>query len=269
MLGLSGLLGRRPDSLSGGERQRVAIGRAIAWGPRVLLLDEPFSSLDAPLRASLRDEILDLHRRLGMTLIHVTHDQGEALAIGDRVAILDRGRMLQCDTPRQIYQRPAHRFIGEFVGNPPMNIVPCEVVRNPDRLAVYLESDGPTSIEIGDESEISFKTLGVGERIKLDLGIRPEDVEVVRMITEEAKRSDQTTLLAKVARVEYQGHEVWLHLWVGGRILKSRGPSRTPPREGEDVQLRIRFDAASWFDRESGARFIGVEKPFAEVQTGC
>ena len=103
----------------------MAIGRAIARQPRVLLCDEPFSNLDPPLRVALREEVAELHRRFGLTLVLVTHDQSEALLLGDRIAILDRGRLLQCGAPREVYEHPAHRFVATFIGSPPMNILPC------------------------------------------------------------------------------------------------------------------------------------------------
>ena len=137
LLGLDGLLGRRPAALSGGERQRVAIGRALVRHPRVLLFDEPFSSLDSAAPRPLREEVVELHRRFGTTLILVTHDQADALLMGDRIAILDRGRLLQCDSPRSIYERPVHRFVATFVGSPPMNIVPCDVVREDERIRIH------------------------------------------------------------------------------------------------------------------------------------
>src|SRR5262249_7892285 len=122
-------LGRRPSALSGGERQRVAIGRALVREPKIVLLDEPFSNLDVPLRAALREEVIELHRRFKTTLIHVTHDQSEALLMGDRIVILDHGQLRQCDTPRAIYNTPSHRFVATFVGNPPMNLLPCQIER--------------------------------------------------------------------------------------------------------------------------------------------
>ena len=128
MLGVGRLLERRPAGLSGGERQRVALGRAVVREPRVLLLDEPFSNLDDPLRAALRGELVKLHRRFGSTVVHVTHDQSEALSLGQRLAVVHEGRIMQVDTPGGIYERPAHRFVASFVGSPGMNLVACEVV---------------------------------------------------------------------------------------------------------------------------------------------
>ena len=130
VLGLDRVLSRKPAALSGGERQRVAIGRALVREPRIVLFDEPFSNLDVPLRAGLREEVIELHRRLKTTLIHVTHDQSEALIMGDRVVVLDKGQLRQCDAPRAIYDRPAHRFVATFVGSPPMNLLPCQIERD-------------------------------------------------------------------------------------------------------------------------------------------
>jgi ABC-type sugar transport system ATPase subunit len=264
MLGLSDLLGRHPDTLSGGERRRVTVGRALAWRPRVLMLDEPFASLDAPLRASLRDQILALHRRFGMTLIHVTHDQGEALAMGDRIAVLDRGRIVQCDTPRQIYRRPAHRFVGEFVGSPSMNILPCEVVREPDFLSIRLAGDDPAVLGIDDKPDGPFSTLGVGERLRLDLGIRPEHLPVVQDPFSTPGLDDRPPASARVERVEFQGHEFWIHLRFGGQILKSRSPGRFVPREGEVVRIVPSLVEASWFDPVTGLAAAVGENPFAD-----
>ena len=126
-LGLSEILARRPEALSGGERQRVALGRALVRRPRVFLLDEPFSSLDAPLRFMLRAELSELQRQLGVTILHVTHDQAEALALGDRVAVINQGRIVQFGTPSEVYHAPAHRSVAEFIGTPAMNVVPCSI----------------------------------------------------------------------------------------------------------------------------------------------
>ena len=136
ILGLGRLMDRRPDELSGGERQRVALGRAVAREPRVLLLDEPFSNLDDPLRAALRGELLALHRRFGSTLVHVTHDQSEALSIGERLAVLHEGRLMQLDSPDKVYEKPAHRFVAAFVGSPGMNLIQVEVVRDETTLRI-------------------------------------------------------------------------------------------------------------------------------------
>ena len=172
LLGLDGLLGRRPGALSGGERQRVAIGRALARHPRVLLFDEPFSSLDPPLRAALREEVVDLHRQFGTTLILVTHDQADALLMGDRIAILDRGRLLQCDSPRAIYQQPAHRFVATFVGSPPDEHPALRGRARGGRIRIH-----PIAAEHALSWTLPGDSLpaGIGQ---VELGLRPEAIRV-------------------------------------------------------------------------------------------
>ena len=151
ILGIGRLLNRRTWELSGGERQRVALGRAVARRPAVLLLDEPFSSLDEPLRAALRAEVVELHRRFGSTLVHVTHDQAEAMSLGQRLAVLHQGRLMQLGSPREIYERPAHRFVAAFVGNPGMNILEAEP-GHADDLGVR-----PESVTITRDAERCFE----------------------------------------------------------------------------------------------------------------
>ena len=152
----------------------MAIGRSIVRQPRVLLFDEPFSSLDLPLRSALREEVVELHRQFGTTWILVTHDQAEALLLGDRVAVLDRGRLLQCGPPRAIYQQPTNRFVATFVGSPPMNILACEVERDGDRLQIHV---------IAAKQGLSWPMAGSGppavwlEGIdRIELGLRPEAI---------------------------------------------------------------------------------------------
>ncbi len=160
VLGLTGLLSRRPGQLSGGQRQRVALGRAMVRDPGVFLFDEPLSNLDAGLRLRTRDEIAALHQRLGTTMIFVTHDQVEALSLGDRVAVMDGGRLQQVATPHEIYRRPANLFVAEFVGSPPINRLPLS--RDADgRLA-----GGP------------FRFAGDRPFDEATIGVRPEDLAV-------------------------------------------------------------------------------------------
>ncbi len=204
MLGLSGKLKRRPATLSGGEKQRVSLGRALARRPKVLLLDEPFSNLDTPLRASLREEFLAAHRRFGTTTLLVTHDQAEAMALGDRVAVMDRGKIAQVGTPREIYDRPANRFVAGFVGDPPMNLLDLEVF------------------------EAHVKILGEGSDFKADrglllLGVRPENVSIGGDPADAFLRFPGV-----VHRVEDQGFDRIVRLRAGARsgrahLLAARG----------------------------------------------
>lgn len=166
ILGLDSLLDRRPNQLSGGERQRVALGRAIVREPACFLLDEPFSSLDANLRSEMRGELRRLHRTLGATILHVTHDQEEAMMLGDRIVVLQNGRIQQAGEPLEIYQRPANRLVAGFFGSPPMNFLEGVVVEEHDRLwfdvgTCRLPMPKPLAMKIGQ---------------RITLGIRPEDI---------------------------------------------------------------------------------------------
>lgn len=186
MLGLGDLLGRRPSQLSGGERQRAAIGRAVARRPAVLLLDEPFSSLDLPLRAALRRDLIHLHDQLGMTLIHVTHDQGEALALGHRVAVLNLGRLVQVGPPHEVYNRPATPFVAGFVGDPPMNLIPTDgrlMGLRPEHVRVLRAGGTPLGATVsraeyrGDSTLISLDLAGarIVARVADAAGVREGD----------------------------------------------------------------------------------------------
>ncbi|MGP0063830.1 MAG: ABC transporter ATP-binding protein [Isosphaeraceae bacterium] len=251
LLGLDGLLARRPAALSGGERQRVAIGRALARQPRVLLFDEPFSSLDPPLRAALRGEVVDLQRRFGTTLILVTHDQADALLMGDRIAILDRGRLLQCDLPRTIYQRPAHRFVAGFVGSPPMNILPCEVRREGDAVRIH-----PIA---SPEHALSWRLPGDGLPAgwpsgidQVELGLRPEAIRVLEAGQTGEASTSSPTLPAQVRRLEFNGAEVLATLTLGPHRLVARLPASQDIHDRQRVQVVLDLGQAVWFDPGSG-----------------
>jgi ABC-type sugar transport system ATPase subunit len=250
MLGLDHLLARRPSALSGGERQRVAIGRALARQPRVILLDEPFSSLDLPLRAGLRDQVVDLHRRFGTSLVHVTHDQAEALLMGDRVVVLERGRMLQCGTPRSIYNHPVDRFVATFVGAPPMNILPCQIKREGDSVKVI-----PLAAEIA-----LFWTPGTdslppgweGTTKLFDLGLRPEAITVNRVDAPAEAPSARPKVIAQVRRLEFNGPELLATLAVGPHRLIARLQASQSIEDGQRVEVLLDLGSAVWFDQSTG-----------------
>jgi ABC-type sugar transport system ATPase subunit len=247
MLGLDHLLRRYPSALSGGERQRVAIGRAVVRQPRVLLLDEPFSSLDSPLRAALREDVVELHRRLGTTLVHVTHDQAEALVMGDRIAILDRGRLLQCGTPRMIYECPANRFVASFVGSPPMNIIPCQVQRQGETIRIQpVDADRSLcwTIPIGSLPPDWPATIH-----EIELGLRPEAISVQDKL--EAAES-QPTLSAQIRRLDFNGPELLATLAVGPYQLVARLPAGAAIHEKQQVLLSLDLGRATWFEPMSG-----------------
>jgi multiple sugar transport system ATP-binding protein len=250
MLGLDHLLRRRPSELSGGERQRVAIGRALAREPRVILFDEPFSSLDSPLRAGLREQVIDLHRRFGTTLVHVTHDQAEALLMGDRVVVLERGRMLQCGTPRAIYEHPADRFVATFVGTPPMNILPCQIERDEDSIKV---------IPLAAETTLAW-TLGIdslppgweGTTRLFDLGVRPEAIKVSAANGLTESTASRPKVVAQVRRLEFNGPELLATLSLGPHRLVARLPASQPIEDRQRVELLLDLDRAVWFDQSTG-----------------
>jgi ABC-type sugar transport system ATPase subunit len=225
LTGCTPLLGRRPAQLSGGERQRVALARALVREPAVLLLDEPLSNLDAELRAQTRDELRTLHERIGGTVVHVTHDQGEALSLGDRVAVLLDGRVAQTGTPDELWQRPANRAIARFLGSPAMNLLP---------------SDHPL--------------VGIDGTAGREYGIRPEDLRIGAV--------HDRGVLAIVHRAEVTGADAYLHLHVDGvdgPPLIARHPAATRPAAGEEV--RVCPAPAGWhvFDAATGARVDAAE----------
>ncbi len=255
MLGVGRLLDRRPAGLSGGERQRVALGRAVVREPRVLLLDEPFSNLDDPLRAALRGELVELHRRFGSTVVHVTHDQGEALSIGQRLAVVHEGRIMQVDTPEGIYERPAQRFVASFVGSPGMNLVACGVVLGETTLQIRLPGGGdaityPRSVHPEDA------VLPLHEPVRLELGIRAESVIISgeTLVDPEDPRYPFVVLPAIVRSVEFQGGSWLVTLQPDGQTLRARTPPRRVLREGQRVVAHLELWQASWFDPSTGRR---------------
>jgi multiple sugar transport system ATP-binding protein len=226
MLDLTERLKSRPAQLSGGQRQRVALGRAIIREPALFLLDEPLSNLDAELRVRMRQEIVALQRRLGKPMIHVTHDQTEALTMADRIALLHKGRLLQLGTPSELYRAPASRFVAEFIGTPRINILSGQVT----------------------EGRVSpFKTPvpnGLGSRSAVDVGIRAEGVEL----------SEQGPFAATVAAVEYLGDHYVVSLdFQGQRLVSTHGPAR-PPQAGDTVRFAVNPDGLLFFDKDSGGR---------------
>ncbi|MFH1317635.1 MAG: sn-glycerol-3-phosphate ABC transporter ATP-binding protein UgpC, partial [Candidatus Omnitrophota bacterium] len=170
ILGISHLLNRRPKEISGGERQRVAVGRAIVRKPMVFLFDEPLSNLDAKLRVQMRTEIHKLHLKIQTTMIYVTHDQTEAMTLGDRIAVMKDGRLLQFDTPLDVYNQPVNKFVAGFIGSPPMNFMEGKIIKNDGRL--YFDEDA-FKIKI---LESMYKELDSYIDKKIIFGIRPENI---------------------------------------------------------------------------------------------
>ncbi len=229
-LGLEAMLKRYPRELSGGQRQRTALGRAMLRNPALFLLDEPLSSLDVPLRAELRRELAALHRSLGTTMVYVTHDQSEALSLGQRMVVLAGGRVQQIDTPINVYHRPANRFVAGFVGWPPMNFLTAE--------------------SFDDGARVPAGASG------LEYGVRPESFST------QAGGPDDLQLAGRIERIESQGSECHIELTQRfGRVL-ARLRCEKLPRVGEQIRLWVRRSDLHAFDRTNGQRveLMGLER---------
>jgi multiple sugar transport system ATP-binding protein len=232
ILGLSDLLDRRPHALSGGQRQRVALGRAIVRDPKVFLFDEPLSNLDAALRASTRQEIAALHRRLHGTMIYVTHDQVEAMTLGDRICVMQDGRVAQVGPPLEVYRRPANVFVARFLGSPPMNIVPSTLHRGDNRCVATV---GGAAVRLCDDAPCDGSAL---------LGFRPEDVTLT---------SPDTAPRALVTAVELLGAETILSATLdGGGSVAVRAPRDLTARPGDVIGLSLAPDVLHLFDPKTG-----------------
>jgi multiple sugar transport system ATP-binding protein len=236
ILGLTDVLDRTPKELSGGQRQRVAIGRAIVRQPRVFLFDEPLSNLDAKLRLEMRREIARLHRELGATMIYVTHDQVEAMTLGDRIAVMNRGAVQQVDAPRTLYNQPANRFVATFIGSPAMNMIDGTISRADARFAFST----PTG-------SLAFDAPGLGtyENIGVTLGVRPEHLVPLASGRAPARAA---IIRTRVELIEPLGSEVLLHVRSADGELTARvAPDITPPI-GTQIDLALDLDHAHYFD---------------------
>jgi multiple sugar transport system ATP-binding protein len=257
LLGLEALLDRRPAQLSGGQRQRVAMGRAIVREPKAFLMDEPLSNLDAKLRVGMRASLSQLHQRLGVTTVYVTHDQTEAMTLGQRVAVLDEGRVLQCDTPQRLYDRPANVFVAAFIGTPAMNLVEASI-------------EGDELVFGGFRVRLDGRRRPKGAPAKVILGIRPEAFE------ETGSAPGSSTVHVTPAVVEELGSEAHVFFpvdapQVTAEILEKTddettllpeskalfaarvGPA-TDARVGAPLELAVNPSRLHFFDPATGAR---------------
>jgi multiple sugar transport system ATP-binding protein len=235
-------LKRRPAELSGGERQRVALARALIREPRVILMDEPLSSLDAQLRGRLRVELKDFQRRTGRTIIYVTHDQLEALTLGDRLAVMRAGRVEQLGTPTEVYQRPVNLFVATFVGQPPMNILRCRVRDTAKPSAGSSSQPAPPALEIGGKLALALPFGVTGEVL---VGIRPEDLS-------RNPNNDAVVFEAKFTRVEFIGTSFLTYATVAGQELTAMLDNPVTP--GRTGHLYTSRRAIHFFDPASQRR---------------
>jgi multiple sugar transport system ATP-binding protein len=243
-LGLEGLLRRKPAELSGGQRQRVALGRAIVRQPSVFLMDEPLSNLDAKLRVQTRRELIKLHRRLQTTFIYVTHDQVEAMTMGERIAILRDGALQQVGRPQEVYDRPANVFVASFIGSPAMNFFQAELERQADRLVA--RSDG---IEFPLSPTQAQALAGLPTR-NVTIGVRPEHMALGAA----SAKADRAVLAVVVDTVESLGSEQHVTFSNGDNTIQGRLDPSPVLREGEKVLLSFAPEHLHFFDPETGLR---------------
>jgi len=246
-LGISSLLQRKPGQLSGGERQRVAVGRAIVRDPAVFLFDEPLSNLDAKLRVAMRTELVKLQERLQTTMVYVTHDQVEAMMMGHRVAVMNRGRVLQIGSPQQVYHSPANRFVAEFIGSPPMNLWEATIRSDGDNIIFKL---GTNDLSL---PRAFWGQLSAAGNRGVIVGIRPEDVTVV---SDGESTANSWRLSGTVSAVHALGPETILEVDCAptAGILSARVGPRSDIARRDRVIVDIDPSKLHIFDRETGNR---------------
>jgi multiple sugar transport system ATP-binding protein len=248
LLGLERLLDRKPRQLSGGERQRVALGRALVRKPQAFLFDEPLSNLDAKLRVQMRREIARLHRELKATMIYVTHDQVEAMTLGERIVVLNAGRVQQVAAPRMLYDKPANTFVASFIGSPAMNLLQGDLLAAPS----------PTFRAAGGSFTLAPPSYGrdvLGGRpgVPVVLGVRPEDIR----LQSSTATGDGSTVRCRVDLVELLGGEVLIHASQGPHELTARTSTGPVPQAGDEITLLVPADAVHLFDGQTGNRLTG------------
>ena len=250
LLGIDAVLGKKPRQLSGGQRQRVAVGRAIVRQPQVFLFDEPLSNLDAKLRVQMRTEIAALHHRLGATMIYVTHDQVEAMTLGQRIVVLHEGRVQQIDTPLKLYNQPANRFVAGFIGSPAMNFLRGRVAR----------ADGLRLITADEALEVRLPSwcadvLGSQVDGEVEVGFRPESLHSARG---RPAGAELAPLVLTADVLEPLGNEIFVHAHAGDARVTARVPPQPLPGPGEPIELAIDLSHLHFFDVATGEVIAGA-----------
>ena len=257
ILNLERFLDRKPKALSGGQRQRVALGRAIVREPSVFLMDEPLSNLDAKLRVQMRAEIHQLQRRLGVTTIYVTHDQVEAMTMGDRVAVMNRGHLQQVDTPQVLYDNPKNEFVAGFIGSPSINLVEAELARDNGSLAVRF---GENELTVDDQVARNKSSLGDYVGRNIILGIRPEDFEDASLETDAPA---DRRVKATADLTEPLGADVLVHFSSDARSITS---SAATADVGEDAE--VSFGGGDDEDSGASSRLVARVSPRTRIREG-
>ncbi|RJS93101.1 ABC transporter ATP-binding protein [Salinisphaera sp. Q1T1-3] len=247
MLQIENLLDRKPAQLSGGQRQRVAIGRALARDPALFLFDEPLSNLDAKLRVEMRTELKQLHQRLGTAMVYVTHDQIEAMTLGDRIAVMHAGRVQQLGTPREIYDDPANRYVAGFIGSPAMNFIECGLTGSGGDTAVRLTgSDTETHLALPQATAAKLAEHG---KTRVLMGVRPE--HLVPAAEADTRRARVT---CAIDVVEPTGPDTYLHTELNDAAVTARCLPSAAPNTGAHIPLAIDAERAVFFDCDTEQR---------------
>ena len=259
ILDLSHLLDRKPKAMSGGQRQRVALGRAIVRSPKVFLLDEPLSNLDAKLRAQMRTEISKLHKKLGTTFIYVTHDQTEAMTMGDRIVVMKDGFIQQVDSPQNLYEAPCNKFVAGFLGSPQMNFIDAVLKKNESNQYVVEFGSEDTKNSRGTKYDIivpESKATPDLERYvdrEVTLGIRPESVHDEEMFLSNASTG---IIDCNVEITEMMGAETFLYLECENIPITARVSPRTTARPGDQIKVALDPNKIHLFDKETEKTII-------------
>ncbi|WP_025126849.1 ABC transporter ATP-binding protein [Pseudomonas sp. PH1b] len=257
LLQIEHLLGRKPGQLSGGQQQRVAMGRALARRPKIYLFDEPLSNLDAKLRVEMRTEMKLMHQRLKTTTVYVTHDQIEAMTLGDKVAVMKDGIIQQFGTPKQIYNDPANLFVASFIGSPPMNFIPLRLQRKDGRLLALLDS-GQARCEL----PMGMQDAGLEDR-EVILGIRPEQISLAS-----AEANGLPSIRAEVQVIEPTGPDTLVFVTLNGTKVCCRLAPDQAPEAGETLTLQFDPARVLLFDAQSGERLGKAGLPASEARSG-
>lgn len=247
ILGIRNLLNRRPGELSGGQRQRVAVGRAIVRKPLVFLFDEPLSNLDAKMRVQMRTELNKLHIRLQATMIYVTHDQTEAMTMGNRIVVMKDGIIQQVADPITLYDKPINKFVAGFIGSPPMNFVTGKVIKKYDK---FYFTDHGFEVKIVEEM---YSKVAPHEGKDIIFGIRPEDIYDKLFVSDAPL---ENTVKAVVEIIEPMGAEVFLYLTVGKSSIVARVGGHNKPEVSQDIDLVFDMSKIHFFDKSTEAVII-------------